>query len=91
MVNRAAPGAPPETVLTRPEIEVLDRMGEGTTTAAEAPARRTVGHYLVQIAKLGGYLARAKDPPPGNLVLWRGLTRLTDILLGFQLTNRGCG
>jgi hypothetical protein len=91
MVNRAAPGAPPETVLTRPEIEVLDRMAGGTTTAAEAPARRTVGHYLVQIAKLGGYLARAKDPPPGNLVLWRGLTRLTDILLGFQLTNRGCG
>ena len=53
--------------------------------------KRTVGHDLVQIAKLGGYLARAKDPPPGNLVLWRGLTWLTDILLGFQLTNRGCG
>jgi len=91
MVNRADPGAPPETILTRPEIEVLDRMGRGTTTAAEASARHTVGHYLVQIAKLGGYLARAKDPPPGNLVLWRGLIRLTDILLGFQLTNRGCG
>ena len=91
MVNRAAPGAPPEAVLTRPEIEVLGRMGGGPTTAAEAPARRTVGHYVVQIAKLGGYLARAKDPPPGNLVLWRGLTWLTDILLGFQLTNRGCG
>src|SRR5271166_469183 len=27
MVNRADPGAPPETILTRPEIEVLDRMG----------------------------------------------------------------
>ena len=91
MVNRAAPGAPPETVLTRPEVEVLDRMGGGTTRAAEAPARRTVGHYLVQIAKLGGYLARAKDPPPGNLVLWRGLTRLTDMLLGFALRNDGCG
>ena len=45
----------------------------------------------MQIAKLGGYLARAKDPPPGNLVLWRGLTRLTDILLGFELSNRSCG
>ena len=91
MVNRATPGAPPEAVLTRPEIEVLDRMAEGTTTAAPAPARRTVGHYVVQIAKLGGYLARAKDPPPGNLVLWRGLNRLTDILLGFELTNRSYG
>jgi hypothetical protein len=80
-----------ETVLTRPEIEVLDRLAGGTTTAAETPAKRTVGHYLVQIAKLGGYLARAKDPPQGNLVLWRGLTWLTDILLGFELTNRSCG
>jgi hypothetical protein len=91
MVNRATPGAPPEAVLTRPEIEVLDRMAGGTTTAAEAPPKRTVGHYLVQMTKLGGYLARAKDPPPGNLVLWRGLTRLTDILPGFELTNRSCG
>jgi hypothetical protein len=91
MVNRAAPGAPPETVLTRPEIEVLGRMGGGPTTAAPAPVKRTVGHYLVQIAKLGGYLARAQDPPPGNLVLWRGLARLTDIILGFELTNRGYG
>jgi hypothetical protein len=88
MVSRATPGAPPESILTRPEIEVLDRIGEGTTPAAKASARRTVGHDVVQIAKLGGYLARAKDPPPGNLVLWRGLTRLTDILLGFQWTNR---
>lgn len=27
-----------------------------------------VSHYLVAILKLGGYLARAKDPPPGNMV-----------------------
>jgi hypothetical protein len=46
----------------RPEIEVLDRMGGDTIGGAEAPARQTVGHYLVQIAKLGGYLVRAKDP-----------------------------
>jgi hypothetical protein len=91
MVNRATPGAPPETVLTPPEIAVLDRMGHSMTTTAAAPLKRTVSHYLLQVAKLGGYLARAKDPPPGNLVLWRGLSRLTDILLGFQLRNRGCG
>jgi hypothetical protein len=29
-------------------------------------------------------LARASDPPPGNLVMWRGLSRLTDIVLGFE-------
>jgi len=25
---------------------------------------------------------RAHDPPPGNSVIWRGLSRLTDIGLG---------
>jgi hypothetical protein len=40
---------------------------------------------------LGGYLARAKDPLPGNLVVWRGLARLTDILLGFELNNQVVG
>lgn len=38
--------------------------------------------YLIKVARLGGYLARAHDPPPGNKVIWRGLTRLTDIELG---------
>jgi hypothetical protein len=40
---------------------------------------------LVPIAKLGGYLGRANDPDPGNIVMWRGLSRLTDIVLGASL------
>ena len=92
MVNRATPDAPPESVLTGPEIALLDRMAEATTATPEAAIpKRTVCHYLLQIAKLGGYLARAKDPPPGNTVIWRGLARLTDILLGFELKDRGYG
>lgn len=31
---------------------------------------------------MGGYLARAHDRPPGNAVIWRGLSRLVDIELG---------
>ena len=44
--------------------------------------RKTLAHYLTKIARLGGYLAQANDPPPGNTVMWRGLSRLTDIVLG---------
>jgi len=92
MVNRASPDAPAESVLTKPEIELLDRMAARATPIGELRApQRTISHYLVQIAKLGGYLARAQDPPPGNMVLWRGLTRLTDMLLGFGLRNDSCG
>jgi hypothetical protein len=86
MVNRATPNARATSVLTQPEIAVLDRLAGG-----KPAAKRTASYYLLQVAKLGGYLARAKDPPPGNLVLWRGLTRLTDILLGYTLEYRGCG
>jgi hypothetical protein len=28
---------------------------------------------------------RAGDAPPGNMVIWRGLSRLTDIELGFVI------
>lgn len=43
---------------------------------------KTLSHYLTKIARLGGYLSRTSDPPPGNTVMWRGLSRLTDIALG---------
>jgi hypothetical protein len=76
-----------ETGLTPAEVEVLDRVAGGTPPAG----RRTVARYLLEVAKLGGYLARTKDPPPGNQVVWRGLTRLTDILLGFELNNQVVG
>ncbi len=87
MVNRATPEAPAEVALTRTEIEILDRMAATT----EPPPRATVSHYLMAIAKLGGYLAREKDPPPGNMVVWRGLSRLTDIHFGFDLRSRLVG
>jgi hypothetical protein len=45
------------------------------------PQRKILGTYLIKIARLGGYLARKNDPPPGNIVMWRGLSRLTDIAL----------
>jgi hypothetical protein len=75
MTNRVSPDATAEVALTSTEIEILDRVAGATLPAGE----RTVSHYLAAVARLGGYLARAGDPPPGNMVIWRGLTRLTDI------------
>jgi hypothetical protein len=78
MLNRAAPDALPTLALTATEIAVLDRLVSDKPQAR----RKTLSHYLTKIARLGGYLARANDPPPGNTVMWRGLSRLTDIALG---------
>jgi len=78
---------PAEIALTPPEILLLDQLVKDTvkTTNAEPLTR-----YTVKLAQLGGYLARANDPPPGNTVIWRGLRRLTDIQLGFELA-KNCG
>jgi hypothetical protein len=84
MTSPATPEARPEVALTEAEIEILDRLAGG----AGRPTKPTVGHYLVAVARLGGYLARSKDPPPGNMAIWRGLNRLMDIHLGFELS---CG
>ena len=73
--------------LTEAEIEILDRLAGDDGP----PAKSAVSRYLVAVAKLGGYLARAKDPPPGNMVIWRGLSRLMDMHLGFELSRRVVG
>jgi len=46
---------------------------------------RDLAFYAVKVARLGGYLNRRHDPPPGNIVMWRGLIRLTDIGLGLSM------
>jgi hypothetical protein len=82
MLNRSAPNASPSLALTTIEAALLDRL----VPDLDPPRRKkTLSNYLIKIARLGGYLARASDPPPGNTVMWRGLSRLTDIKLGATL------
>jgi hypothetical protein len=47
----------------------------------------TLSSYLTRIARLGGYLARASDPPPGATVVWRGWSRLMDLKLGATVAD----
>ena len=87
MVNRTNPASPPSTVFTSTEINILNHLAGQTPISS----KRRISHYLMIVAKLGGYLARGHDPPPGNMVLWRGLARLTDIHLGFELHDQLVG
>jgi hypothetical protein len=93
MIGRAAPAAPAEVALTAAEVDVLDRAlpSKATRGASTTPAPRTLSTYLVKVARLGGYLARTRDPPPGITVMWRGWSRLADLTLGAELTRRRCG
>jgi hypothetical protein len=87
MQFRANPEQPAETVFTKLEIKLLDQL-KGPPHPDSPPC---LGHYLLKLAQLGGYLARASDPPPGNKIFWRGLTRLHDIHLGYLLAKGDVG
>ncbi|MEI8088802.1 MAG: IS4 family transposase [Opitutaceae bacterium] len=88
MINRTQPEAPPVVALTQLELELLDQLFPDPSPPARTP---TLGHYIIRIARLGGYLARTHDPAPGNIVIWRGLSRLTDLTLGYALGRRIVG
>ena len=88
MINRIAPDASPRSALTEAEIIVIDRAVRDRPTI---PGEKTLSHYLMKVACLGGYLARARDRPPGNTVMWRGWSRLMDMVLGANLMQTNCG
>jgi hypothetical protein len=67
MLTRAAPNAPPEAALTTLEVRILDRLVPDKDMLRRR--QEPLGSYLTKVAKLGGYLARKKDPPPGNIVM----------------------
>ena len=44
-----------------------------------------LGDAVLLVARLGGYLGRANDPPPGHQLMWRGYANLQMMCAGFML------
>ena len=80
MTNRVSPELPATLVFTETEIKLMDHL----VPVKGGNPKKTVGVYLIKLARLGGFLARKGDGHPGNTVLWRGMARLTDIHLGYR-------
>jgi len=82
MLNRTRPGASPDEAFTELDQYLLDELvPDKSARNRTAP----LANYITKPARLGGYLARAHDPPPGNTVIWGGMSRLTDIELGIMI------
>ncbi|HDV5785656.1 TPA: IS4 family transposase [Legionella pneumophila] len=88
MINRSSPDASPEMVFTVEEIKLLDQL---IKTKQQEEKAQSLASYLIKTARLGGYLARKSDPPPGFIVIWRGFLKLADILHGYLLGKNTCG
>ena len=51
----------------------------------DLPTIKTFNDYVRTVAKIGGYLGRKHDRPPGNEILSRGLCKLNQFLIGFKM------
>jgi hypothetical protein len=91
MLSREAIKASPGTVFTEAEQYLLDR----ATSERIKKVPRDLNFYVRAVARLGGYLDRASDAPPGTTVIWRGLSRLADLVEGARIaetpTPETCG
>ena len=67
-LGRELPDLSPEVLLDDIEISVLKTIFKGK----KARPLTTLYDAIVLIAKLGGYLDRKNDPPPGYEVFWKG-------------------
>ena len=68
----------PERLLSEAERAVLE------TKFPELSGERAKA-YAVHVAKLGGYLDRGSDPPPGWETMWKGLQKLRMWAEGYEL------
>ena len=83
LIARTNPAASCSTLLADHEWQVLFRKTHTTKSLPKKPPR--IGDVVIWVAKLGGYLARRNDGPPGTTTLWRGWKRLADLAEGWSL------
>jgi len=83
-LGRTAPQAPATVALTTLEWQTLVRLRAPRQSLRQPPP---LGQALAWLAQLGGHPGRRGDGFPGVKVLWRGFTRLQDIVLGVLLVT----
>lgn len=89
MVNRALPDENHQYVLAPAEIKSSDDLARrGGRKHASPPSLLA---YLCEIARVGGYLAQNRDPPPGTTIMLRRWSRLMALQLGAAIASGRCG
>lgn len=81
LLGREMPQLAPEVLFTDIEVQLL----QGFADLHALPPPTNLGSAVRLVAKLGGYIGRNRDPPPGHQVLWHGYTGLQIMTLGATL------
>jgi len=86
LVARTDPAMPCSTLLADQEWKILFLKANKNKPLPPKPPN--IEDVVIWVAKLGGYLARRSDGPPGTITLWRGWKRLADLTEGWNLAAR---
>jgi len=81
LLGRETPELPPEVFFSDYEIEVLAAYAK----KREHPPPATLGAAAFLVAKMGGYMVRKNDPPPGHQIMWRGYTFFRSLCVAYDL------
>jgi hypothetical protein len=81
LLGRTLPELAAEVLFSDLEIRLLEAFAR--QRKLEGPT--TLGIATRLVARLGGYIARNNDPPPGHEVMWRGFSTLQTMCQGFVL------
>jgi len=83
LLGREMPELPPHVLFADDQIEVLKLLAKKW----RCPNPGNLQDYVILMARLGGYLNRKCDGPPGAEILWRSLITLTQMCMGFALAK----
>ena len=86
LLGREVPELPSEVFFDEWELKILEELEAREGKRAKKPPF-TLGHAIILVAKLGGYLARRSDPPPGAESIWKGMIRLYDRAEGYRVAT----
>ena len=81
-LERTDPQRPAEDVLTPLQLTVLK------AKTPKVPKTLTVSWAIHAVARLGGYLEHRRKTPIGIQVLWKGWSKLNNLMEGWQLASQ---
>jgi len=85
-LSRKEPELPCTVYFSQTEWQVLNHMSSKSPVVSQKPP--ALSHCVIMIAKLGGYIGRNNDGPPGIKNVWRGLQQLNTVLKVINNQNR---
>lgn len=81
-LGRTCPDLDVEALFTCSEWKsVYKVINKGSELPKTPPS---LGEFIIMIARLGGYLNRKNDPPPGPTVMWRGFRKMETLVEAWE-------